>query len=311
MKRPNRLPYALFLAAAAGVCVVSCQQVGPVPGFVLPSPGPEFPPEPAAGSETAGSEPPLAPVRTASLPANEGDGPGGAVAWAAAPALRPAPAGVGPFLADVESRLPPAMGTTYRDPQRITWCHETTHGVQAALRIRHRLPAFYPGGGRCALVEPPALTLGDVAAAVPARFRGTRYNLYLVTQRRQWERDPLYVWDEWVAYDNGMTTGLEESGRPSFGASDDAVACIELSGYALAVAAAARRAGAPVSPAFRAFLAWELRRSLGLYARAMTLPAFAWNDRRLEQLWRANDPFLVEELHALYGDAVAVKDLLP
>jgi hypothetical protein len=236
--------------------------------------------------------------------------PGDRVAWNQAPALRAAPSGVGPFLADVESRLPPEMGTRYRDRSRVTWCHETTHGVHSALRNHYGLPAFYPGGGKFALVEPPAVTLGEVAAAVPPQLRGNRYQLYLVSQRRDWDRDALYVWDEWVAYDNGTTTGIEEGGRSQVGASDDAVACIELSGYALAVAAAARRKGVPVGAQFREFLAWELRRSLGLYARALALPAFAWPDRRLERNWRG-DPFVVEELRALYGEALTVRELLP
>ena len=30
----------------------------------------------------------------------------------------------------------------------------------------------------------------------------------------------------------------------------------------------------------------------------------------LEQRWRAGDPFVVEELRALYGDALTVRDLL-
>src|SRR6202011_4236139 len=125
-----------------------------------------------------------------------------------------------------------------------------THGVHSALRNRHHLPAFYPGDGRCALVEAPAVTLAEVAAAVPQQWRGGRYKLYLVTQCKDWNREPLYVWDEWVAYNNGTTTGIEEGARPGAGASDDAVACIELSGYALAVAAAARRKGVPVSEQF-------------------------------------------------------------
>jgi hypothetical protein len=290
MPRTNRLPVALALLAWAGA---SCHQFGP-----LAEPAPLAPPPV-----------PPAPVARAVEPASSL--PGGRVAWTAAAPLRAAPAGVSAFLADVESHLPPEMGMRYRDRDRITWCHETTHGIHAALRNRYRLPAFYPGGGKCALIEAPAITLGEVAAAVPERFRGTRYNTYLVSQRRDWDREPLYVWDEWVAYNNGTTTGIEEGARPSTGASDDAVACIELSGYALAVAAAARRRGAPVSEQFREFLAWELRRSLDLYARALAMPAFAWPDRRLERLWRADDPFLVEELRALYGDALAVRDLLP
>ncbi len=247
-----------------------------------------LPVRPASPSSAAVVAPPE-PVPLAPLPAPRlirltgGTMPGDRVAWAPAPAQRGAPAGVGAFLADVD----------------------------AALRSRYGYPAFYPGGGKCAVVDAPRITLGDVAAALPPRFRGTRYNTYLVAQRRQWDREPLYVWDEWVAYDNGTAAGIEAGGRPGPGTSDDAVACIELSGYALAVAAAARQKGVPTSEQFREFLAWELRRSLDLYARAIALPVFAWPDRRLEQLWRGGDAFVVENLRALYGDALTVNDLLP
>jgi hypothetical protein len=298
MTGTNRLP--LVLAALLAWATTACQQIGPMPA-ALASRG-QLDDVPAVVADT---------VNPAPLPRSASLLPGDRVVWSNAPPLRVAPSGVGAFLADVESRLPPEMGTRYRDRNRVTWCHETTHGVHSGLRLRYRQPAFYPGNGRFALVEPPTVTLGEVAAVVPKQLRGTRYQLYLVQQRRDWDRDPLYVWDEWVAYDNGTTTGIEESGRAPRGASDDGVACIELSGYALAVAAAARRKGVPLSEQFREFLAWELRRSLGLYAKAMALPAFAWPDRRLERSWRGGDSFVVEELRALYGEDLTVRDLLP
>lgn len=311
MAEINRLSRMLAVLLAAAV--LSCSQVGPL----------TLPPEseadmrtwttaPTPGAQVAKLLPEVNSVPRDSIdkPVAKPALPGDKVIWRNAPSVRAAPAGVGSFLADVESRLPAEMGTRYRAPSRVTWCHETTHGVQSALRNNNHLPAFYPGGGKFALVDPPAVTLAEVAQAVPPRLRGTRYQLYLVSQQRDWAHDPLYVWDEWVAYDNGTTTGIQEMGRSQSGASDDAVACIELSGYALAVASAARRKGIPVSEQFREFLAWELRRSLGLYARAITMPAFAWFDRRLEQAWRT-DPFVGEELRALYGEALTVRDLLP
>jgi hypothetical protein len=303
MTRTSRLSRAIPLLALFACAVASCHQISPDLAPVDLD---------AATTPVARASRPLStPEREDALPANPPSAlAGGRVVWTAFAPLRAAPAGVGTFLADVEAHLPPDLGLRYRDRDRVTWCHETTHGVHSALRNRYRLAAFYPGGGRCALVEPPAVTLGDVAAVVPPQWRGTRYNLYLVSQRRDWDRDPLYVWDEWVAYDNGTTAGIEAGLRPSAGASDDAVSCIELSGYALAVAAAARRKGAPVSEQFREFLAWELRRSLALYAYAIKLPAFAWHDRRLEQRWRAGDPFVTEELRALYGESLTVQDLL-
>jgi hypothetical protein len=326
MARTNRLP--LLIAAVLAGAGASCRQLGPTPsrGFADSAPATR----PAAESESpapavraAVDLPGPAPrpeaelvslaamVNLQPLPAPAAPLPGERVAWREARRWRAVPPGLTPFLADVESRLPMDLGLRYRASSRVTWCHETTHGVQASLRNLYGLPAFYPGGGKCALVEPPAVTLTEVAAVVPPQLRGNRYQLYLVSQRRDWDREPLYVWDEWVAYDNGTTTGIEEGGRSQAGPSDDAVACIELSGYSLAVAAAARRKGAPVGEQFREFLAWELRRSLRLYARAVALPAFSWPDRRLERNWRGGDAFVAEELRALYGEALTVRDLLP
>jgi hypothetical protein len=236
--------------------------------------------------------------------------PGDGVRWTPVSVARGVPAGLSPFLADIEAHLPRELGYQYRDRDHTTWSHETTHGIHSALRNRYGLAAFYPGGGRCALVEQPHMTLGDVAAAVPTRFRGSRFQLYLVQQRRDWEHDPLNIWDEWVAYNNGTTTGIEEGARNA-GPSDDAIACLEMSGYALAVSAAARQRGTMLSPQGKEFLAWELRRSLALFARGVKMPGYAWPDRRLEQLWRSRDPFLVNELRVLYGDGLTIADLLP
>lgn len=310
MAARNRLPFVL---SALLVWAIACSARD---GLRIP-----LPPQPPAETRESPPWPPDGPLEDQPAPpaevpaqarpdASRPEAPGARVVWREAPPLRGVPAGLKPFLSDVESRLPREMGTRYRDSNHITWCHETTHGVHSALRNRFRLPAFYVGGGKFALVEAPAVTLGEVAAAVPPRLRGTRYQTYLVRARGDWDRDPLYVWDEWVAYNNGTTAAIEEGGRWQRGASDDAIACIELSGYALAVAAAARRKGAPVSQQFREFLACELRRSLGLYKKAIALPAFAWHDRKIEQAWRGGNPFIDAELRALYGDALTARDLL-
>jgi hypothetical protein len=316
MPTTSRLPIRFFLFGLLAF-LPACGQLAPT-SVLTPEPSDSSLPGPVARAAILDPTPasPTSSTRNTIVPVLDAERKTEStiferVAWTAAAPLRAAPAGVGAFLADVEAHLPPSMGTRYRDADPVTWCHETTHGVHADLRIKYGRPAFYPGGSRCALVEAPAVTLGEVAAVVPQAYRGSRFNLYLVAQRREWDREPLYVWDEWVAYNNGTTTAIEQGSRRGGGASDDAVACIEFSGYALAVAAAARRKGAPVGEQFRAFLAWELRRSLGLYVKALKIPAYAWPDRRLERLWREGDAFVAGELKALYGDALTVRDLLP
>src|SRR5262245_8932824 len=106
--------------AAAGrlflvlVCPLACTQAGCVPLLPLPAPPPQIaPPEHAPPPAADPPQPPPQPTPSAGLP-------GSNVAWRPAPPLRRAPAGLGPFLTDVESRLPPEMGTRYRDSSRIT-----------------------------------------------------------------------------------------------------------------------------------------------------------------------------------------------
>lgn len=134
-------------------------------------------------------------------------------AWTTVPVRRSVDARrLGTVLADVDSRLPATgltSSATYRSADRITWTHEATHGVNSLVR-NTRAPApvgynaAYVLNGRAAVIkEPQAVTLGNVAASVPRQLRGSTFQLYLVDQRRYWDRQPLYMLDEWAAYTNG------------------------------------------------------------------------------------------------------------
>jgi hypothetical protein len=51
-----------------------------------------------------------------------------------------------------------------------------------------------------------------VAQKVPQGFRGGVcgvYDLYMVSQAKDWGDSPLYICDEWTAYTNGATVALE------------------------------------------------------------------------------------------------------
>ena len=118
--------------------------------------------------------------------------------------------GHGAVLDDLESRMPAQH--PYRDRDRITWAHETTHGLNSYIRNRlgPRKQSLYVLEGRCVVLDEPShIRLGDVARAVPQSERGQVYNLYLVQQQRDWDDTPTYVLDEWIAYVNGAKCGQE------------------------------------------------------------------------------------------------------
>ena len=126
--------------------------------------------------------------------------------WIEAPAIR-APSSGG-YLGDIISRC--SSPGTYMDADRVTSAHECTHGVNSDLRQRYPgCNCFYVLNGHAAVVAEPAITIGQVASAVPANERGRNFQLYLVQQRRDWDRQPLYLFDEMSAYLNGASVAYE------------------------------------------------------------------------------------------------------
>jgi|WetSurMetagenome_2_1015567.scaffolds.fasta_scaffold122943_2 hypothetical protein len=124
--------------------------------------------------------------------------------WIKAPALYKAGTGI---IADVQSHLD--NPGTYTDSDRVTTVHETTHGVNAYLRNKHGCPAFYVLKNRAMLLKEPNTTLAAIAQQIPMSLRGDVYQTYLIGMQGYWNNQPTYVFDEWVAYTNGMAARLE------------------------------------------------------------------------------------------------------
>jgi hypothetical protein len=186
----------------------------------------------------------------------------------------------GPFLTDVENHLPQEYGCTYRDADMVTWCHETTHGINAHLRMRYGgrgRNAFYVGNDYGALVDEPRLTIGQVAEAIPESLRSTRFNTYLVSQRGSWDNQPLYIWDEWVAYTNGAQTALDRVGMSRQGRMDWMMGMLEFDVYALYVVKLAQENGSD-SKQLLEFFAWNWRRSLRIWEAAKEHDELNWDD---------------------------------
>lgn len=196
-------------------------------------------------------------------------------------------AGWGSALTDIVRHLPSSYGHQYDFPDdRITWGHETTHGINSYLRnylngTGKKANGFYLMKDRYALVvEPPTVRLADVGPYVPASLRGSRYQTYLVQQVSGWDDTPTYVFDEWVAYTNGSEVGVELAKGGSWTTWRDGVAgTLEFTVYALALGLAVEKLDAAYStsyPQFREFLAWSSERAMNLYRAGSVLPVFAW-----------------------------------
>lgn len=116
---------------------------------------------------------------------------------------------LGVVLGDIESKMP--KGHAYSDSDRITWAHETTHGINANVRNANftsgkLINAFYVLESKALLLEEPKLTLRQVAPTIPNDLRGDIYKLYMVDQAASWNNRPLYTFDELSAYQNGTAT---------------------------------------------------------------------------------------------------------
>ncbi len=115
---------------------------------------------------------------------------------------------VGGFLGDIDSHL--KAGHIYKNRDRVTWAHETTHGINSRIRNEFKVDnGYYMLNNVCFVLAKSGITLRRLANTVPIDMRGPRYPLYLVQQQKWWNDDALYIVDELVAYTNGAIVGKQ------------------------------------------------------------------------------------------------------
>ncbi len=164
------------------------------------------------------------------------------------------------IIADIESHLP--VGHPYRDSDKITWVHEGTHGINSRLRNEFGRPGFYVLNNKAVLLKgEPRTTLTRVARLVPVSLRGDVYYLYLVEQRRWWDNQPSYIFDEWTAYINGTYARhwLHIQSR-----TETVNYMLEFVVYSTCVPWSAKSD----DPQLRNFIMWQIKRSMKLYRAA-------------------------------------------
>ncbi len=120
------------------------------------------------------------------------------------PPVRPAPASYPPILRDLYSRVEDPEYWRLKDKSDlVSWVHELNHGASfqsCTPEVKH---GIYLLDGRAIVLTNPKVTITQVAASIPRRDRGPIFSHYMVTQRKGWDSQPLYLLDEWTAYIHG------------------------------------------------------------------------------------------------------------
>jgi len=190
---------------------------------------------------------------------------------------------LGNVLSDIESHMP--IGHIYRDADKITWGHETSHGLASQIRMQYsggiglidyinnkpyfrldpgqsyvagQVNGFYVLNNKAVIIIEPQTTLRAVTRNVPPSLRGMSYNLYMGAQLQSWDDCPLYLVDEWVAYTNGSTIRRELN---IVNRGESVTQMLEMGAYVLAEAMTVKTD----EPQFKNFVMWNLNRMMKVY----------------------------------------------
>ena len=167
---------------------------------------------------------------------------------------------------------------------RMTCAHETTHMINAELRKKYNreipINAFYLPTGWAFVTHEPRIRKIQVANFIPDNVKGYRYNTY-VTGAREWDKQPLYIIDEWCSYINGALVGIDDlkKGRYRGGRTDGVSGCVELALYSIGLCMAIEKYDNKYwneNKQFRLFMKWNLQRAYNTYMAGKDYPEFKW-----------------------------------
>lgn len=118
-----------------------------------------------------------------------------------------------PTLRDIARHLPPQDVLKARhDDDLITWAHEAHHFLHSRLSDARKRGFYLLDNSVWRFPIPEQTTLSAVAAAIPDEARGQVFKTYMIDAQRDWEKIPLYTFDEAIAYWSGAMV-RQEIGR--------------------------------------------------------------------------------------------------
>lgn len=206
--------------------------------------------------------------------------------WTNYPAIRGRQNGLGEVLSDIESHMP--AGHIYRDNDKVTWAHETSHGLASNIRQKFgrsgRINGFYCLKDRACVIKEPPTTIQRTAQVIPRSLRGGVYQLYMIQQASSWGDTPLYICDEWMGYSNGTHAGIDlaEKGQWTAGRRLGTVRyMMEFNVYTIAMLSTVPQ---HQDEQLKKFVQWNLERTVDLLSKSKLHDAFT--DPSAETYWK-------------------------
>lgn len=162
--------------------------------------------------------------------------------------------------------------------------HSAGCGCRLSVPVRTktrgaRVNGFYCGRDRAILLPEPKFRKRDIASSIPTSLRAYRYKTYISGQTA-WDNEPLYVWDEWVAYCAGAEAGIDlwqRSGDPQSKNTDGVYGVIEFLVYGTAVMMVAASKDRTNFDVLLPFYRWQAARSLRVFFVGREV--YPWSDQ--------------------------------
>lgn len=176
---------------------------------------------------------------------------------------------------------------------RPTTAHEWNHGINSDIRnsVKGNFNAYYVGNDHAIWLPEPRTTLAKVSKFVPYTLQGSRFKLYLIEQQVYWNNQPLYIFDEFVAYRTSTIVAIEECKKKDIEKggerTDEAFSCLEFSIYGLAVCMAIKQDDPTYweqNKEFRSFVGFMFIEAMKKYREAQEFQHLRWDD---EDYWTA------------------------
>jgi len=103
---------------------------------------------------------------------------------------------------DIEQHMPPQH--IYRDNDKITWAHETTHGLDAEIRNRYQYEnnCYYVLKNKYVILPRCKLSLVEIRNVIPDFVMRDTQHVNFYFDNHTWN-NAQYILEEWTAYING------------------------------------------------------------------------------------------------------------
>jgi hypothetical protein len=145
-------------------------------------------------------------------------------------------------------------------PRKVAGEHFDTPELSANIN------AFYVGKDQAIIIPEPNMKKSDCVKFIPDNLRASRFATY-ITGAREWENQPLYVWDEWNAYIASAETAIDDNkhNKDSGKGADVLFGPLEFNVYATAIMMAAKEMDSPGFEKIKPFFLYNLKRSFNTY----------------------------------------------